>query len=299
MAQVITFAEYRPSPRYDEIPWTEARIEEGLTADGTWTQIDVATIDPVDTDPSQPAARNFTTELASDTLGLWYRLVFADASGDTLQPTTPIQNARVVPATQFATSSEFAARVGLTLTADEITRADTLLGLASELIQDETGQTISLVSDDVLTRPSDYGDRIRLPQRPVVSVASVEIDGVTIALDNAWYLEGDEIVRANWRQLSQRHFFAQNGVGWGGPLFTLEVTYTHGWATVPSVVKGVCLEMVARVWANPGAVQQENIAGVFTSYSLNKQPTGLLLSEAEKKTVNDVVRRTSGTIGLR
>jgi hypothetical protein len=55
--------------------------------------------------------------------------------------------------TQFATNGEFAARMGLTLNAAEQTRVDTLLALASGLIQQETGQKIAsafrfVVDDD-------------------------------------------------------------------------------------------------------------------------------------------------------
>lgn len=92
MAQVISFERFRPIARYDEIPWTLARIEEGATSDGPWTVIETITLDPVDADPSDPAYRNLTTELADDAFDLWYRITFIDGSGDESIPTTPIQN---------------------------------------------------------------------------------------------------------------------------------------------------------------------------------------------------------------
>ena len=46
---------------------------------------------PPDADPALPVARNFTTELGT-ALDYWYRIVFADATGDTCVPTTPVQN---------------------------------------------------------------------------------------------------------------------------------------------------------------------------------------------------------------
>lgn len=107
MAQVITFENYRPVARYDSLPWTEARIEEATTATGPWTQIDVISLIPVDPDPTDPAVRNFTTELASDTPNLWYRVVFADLTGDTLQATAAVQNTPTPP-TPYATVAELA-----------------------------------------------------------------------------------------------------------------------------------------------------------------------------------------------
>ena len=109
MAQVITFENYTPTPRYDSIAWTEARIYEAATADALdadWTLIDTIALSPVDADPSDPASRDLTTELASDTDELWYRIVFADSTGDTLTPTVPVQN--VPSPTPYATVDELA-----------------------------------------------------------------------------------------------------------------------------------------------------------------------------------------------
>jgi hypothetical protein len=109
MPQVITFENYRPTPRYDSIAWTEVRVYEAATADAAdvdWTLIDTITLTPVDADPSDPAARDITTEDASDTEELWYRLVFVDATGDTLAPTVPVQN--VDSPTAYATVDELA-----------------------------------------------------------------------------------------------------------------------------------------------------------------------------------------------
>lgn len=107
MAQVITFEDYTPPQRFDSLPWTQVRIEEAPLSTGTWATIDTLDLDPVDVDPSDPVARSFTTELASDTADLWYRVVFLDASLDESQPSTAIQNttAAVSP---YATVGELA-----------------------------------------------------------------------------------------------------------------------------------------------------------------------------------------------
>lgn len=91
MTQVVSLVDYLPSPRYDSLPWTEARIEEGTTATGPWALLETIALSPLDSDPANPAYRSFTTQLASDG-ELWYRIVFADADGDIGQPTYPVQN---------------------------------------------------------------------------------------------------------------------------------------------------------------------------------------------------------------
>jgi hypothetical protein len=109
MSQVVTFSNYAPTPRYDGDPWTKVLIQEATTADaddGDWTTIDTITLSPVDADPTDPAIRDFTTDQASDTAGLWYRLIFADADDDELLPTVPVQN--VAPITAYATVDELA-----------------------------------------------------------------------------------------------------------------------------------------------------------------------------------------------
>lgn len=107
MTQVLSLDEYRPSPRYDSLPWTEARIEEGTASVGPWSLIDTIALLPVDADPSNPAARSFTTQNASDG-ELWYRIIFADADGDIGQPTFPVQNL-LNPRPVYASVSELAA----------------------------------------------------------------------------------------------------------------------------------------------------------------------------------------------
>jgi hypothetical protein len=102
---VVSFEGYTPTARYDNTAWTEVRIEEATAAEGPWTLIDTISLSPVDADPANPATRSFTTENATAD-GLWYQLTFADATGDTLEPTFPVQNVASRP--PYATVDELA-----------------------------------------------------------------------------------------------------------------------------------------------------------------------------------------------
>lgn len=197
--------------------------------------------------------------------------------------------------TQFATADEFATRLGIDLTTNETNDANTLLTLASALIQEEAGQVIELVGEDTLTRPGSYAARIRLPERPVLSVTSVTLDGVAID-DDAWYLDGDEIVRTNLVGTVGQNRFGSFGLGWGAPSQELVIVYSHGYNPTPVAAKAVCLEMVARVWVNPGSV----LAEVYGSQQVTYQrSSGLLLTEDERRTIRDAYRRTAGSAALR
>lgn len=77
---VVTFIDYTPTPRFDDKPWTDARIEGADLLAGPWTEVETIPLDPVDTNPERPITRSFTTELAGDEL--WFRIVFVDEDGD-------------------------------------------------------------------------------------------------------------------------------------------------------------------------------------------------------------------------
>lgn len=108
MAQVITFEDYRPAPRYDGLAWTSAELYESATSsvDSAYTLLETFTLDPVDADPENPAFRDFTTELADDAMDLWYYFVFKDASGDESQATAPVQNTEADAFASYGSVSE-------------------------------------------------------------------------------------------------------------------------------------------------------------------------------------------------
>jgi hypothetical protein len=149
MSQVITFENYQPTPRYDGEAWEEVRIQEADAADAEnadWTTIETIALSPLDADPTEPASRDFTTSNASDTIGLWYRLIFVDGDGDELLPTVPVQN--VHPVSAYATVGELARILKIRNPSDEQRDAmeRVLLAAAGEI-----NSEIDLASDSGLT----------------------------------------------------------------------------------------------------------------------------------------------------
>lgn len=95
MPFVVSLIGYRPSPRYDEVAFTDVRFEEAPSQDGPWTAIDtqaLANVDPIPPagppNTEHPRTRNFTTAQAALPAG-WYRLVFLDSVGGE-QETEPV-----------------------------------------------------------------------------------------------------------------------------------------------------------------------------------------------------------------
>lgn len=298
MGQVVTFIDYKPPARFDDVPWTQAVIEEAATIEGSYTAIETVTFAVPDADPTDPSLRSFTTDQGTAE-NLWYRVYFLDDDGNASTTTAPAQNSEPDESAQFATPDDLAARLGITLTDDEEERAELLLTQASKLIQDATRQTIRLVTDDELVRPGSFGNRIRLPQRPVVEVTSISAslpggDPVDLT-ETSWYLDGDELVAVGFLGLSERSF-GISGRGWLAPTYTLTITYTHGYETVPDLAKQVCLEAVIRAWTNPGAVLAETYGSQQVQY---QRAPGMMLTDFERKQLNDRFGRQQGSVALR
>src|SRR5262245_10741374 len=114
VAEVVTFVGYRPPARFDSLPWTAVRIQESATSSGTFTQIDTKTLTPLDADPSVPQSRSLTTKDGTSP-AYSNRVEFADATGDTSQPTLPVQNlpGSVAAPHAYATVAELAALLNL------------------------------------------------------------------------------------------------------------------------------------------------------------------------------------------
>jgi len=92
MTVVVSLEDYRPAPRYDGTAWTDAQIQEGTAFDEqNWVTLETQPLSPVDSDPENPAYRNFTTVLGTAE-EMWYRIVFVDSTLATGLPTIPIQN---------------------------------------------------------------------------------------------------------------------------------------------------------------------------------------------------------------
>lgn len=145
MPEVVTFVNYQPPQRFDSLPWTHVRIEESATETGVYAQIDSIALSPLDVDPAAPAFRSFTTENGTS-LNYWYQVLFADADGDTSQPTIPVQNT----AGQSSFPSPYTTRAELqrvlgkqTATAAELAAMDRCLETAAAEIDWDVGYSAS------------------------------------------------------------------------------------------------------------------------------------------------------------
>jgi hypothetical protein len=127
-------------------------------------------------------------------------------------------------------------------------RAKLALESATAMIQEALDQRIVAVTGDVLTliaRPNQW--QVWLPERPVNTVTTVKVDGVTKTVDVDYYLDGPSVVAKN------QAFTASK---------TVEITYNHGYATIPQGVVRVCLALAAQLYENPAGLRQETVGSI-------------------------------------
>ena len=185
----------------------------------------------------------------------------------------------------FATAADLEDWLGVgTLDAS---RATVVLDAATGAIQGWTRQTISEVAGDAVELRGTWKPVLELPERPVTAVTSVSVDGVAQTVDDDYVVVRNELRRPEgWD--SQLRFSVFGPEGWGGPDVVVAVTYTHGFATVPDDVKGVCLQLAGRMYLNPEAAAMKVIDGHTFQYGLDF----LALTDGEKATLRKY-RRTS------
>jgi hypothetical protein len=193
------------------------------------------------------------------------------------------------------TVADFAARLGRTLTPAQEAQAQALLDDASSVVRAYIRQDITraTTTDTFTMRRADpllhrCGGIVTLPQRPVVDIDSVSVNG-TVTSD--WWQEGNDIlVRAwAWDQPPAAHRAPQ-----------VTVTYTHGWDPVPGDIQAIVIQAANRVMVNPSGLRSETVGGESVTYLVPNggEALGVLLSELEKRALR-AYRRSSGTVRLR
>jgi hypothetical protein len=153
--------------------------------------------------------------------------------------------------TAFSTNDDFAARFGEDLSDLEMTRVDALLARLRHHQGTPPARRFRW-SKTTRSAGGTRDDRILLPERPVVSVASVTLNGLALAAEGAWFLDGDEIVRRATNTFFEGTIFVEPlslpYIGFGWESETLKIVYTHGYAddAIPGTVKAICVEAAVR-----------------------------------------------------
>jgi len=138
----------------------------------------------------------------------------------------------------------------------DVYTATMLIEMATGLIQDVAGQRILQVTDTAVIDVMDWSVWLDLPQKPIVSVATILLDGTAIT---DWAIRGQRLFRR---------------VGWQTTWLLpaqAKVTYTHGLATGSQylqVARLMCLSLAQIGYGNPNpAVSSEAIDDYKVTYA--------------------------------
>lgn len=190
----------------------------------------------------------------------------------------------------LATVADLEARLGRSMDATELVRAEALLAGASARVRSYTGQQFeqSTTTDRVRVRSG----RLRLPQRPVTAVTALaDMNGNDITF--TWHAGNDILLGSSGYPV--RHPIDD---AWYRHHDWVDVTYTHGYAEIPDDVVEVVCQMVLRTFGvaadSMGVTQQS--AGPF-SYSVGAAASaGAVGMLADEKAALAPYRRAGGTI---
>jgi hypothetical protein len=168
-------------------------------------------------------------------------------------------------ASPWATPEEL--RNHLRLTAIDADSAASKIAEAEVVVRGALEQHIDQVAADVLGLVGNGRRVINLPEMPVTATASVTVDGVLLDA-------------ADWR-VNRYGILTRCGGVW--PLDAdIEVVYDHGYATVPQIVKQVCLQVAGRAYVHAStATAAESLGDRSVTY--DKDRTGEALTDYEER----------------
>ena len=143
--------------------------------------------------------------------------------------------------------------------------------LATGVVQDAIGQQIfrSQTTDRLPRHPIDPSVLV-LPQKPLDTAQTITCVGV----------ESGVTVTGNQYVIHGQRLVLKSGV-WDEQV---DVTYTHGFSTIPKVIKSVALACAARVVNNPSGIRSTSVGDVSVAYAGSDADltSGAYLTEHEK-----------------
>lgn len=138
---------------------------------------------------------------------------------------------------------------------------------ATAAIQNHCHQQLIVVANDVVTLRTRGQSLLILPEQPVTAVASIVENGVALVNDVDYNWGSDGIVErwnSAWR--------------WGATSpGSVVVTYSHGYATIPQIIREVCIRSASRAYQS--GLRAAALAGVpgvqseqLPDYTIQYQP---------------------------
>jgi hypothetical protein len=128
---------------------------------------------------------------------------------------------------------------------------------ASRRFRGAVGHVVDLVEDDEIVLDGNGRDSLLLPVWPTTAVASVALDGGELVegTDYAWSEAG--ILRRLGCQV------------WPDKLRCLEVTYSHGWAVIPTDISDAVIDQARTTYRVEPGIQSQAVGGQSVTFAAN------------------------------
>lgn len=189
--------------------------------------------------------------------------------------------------TTLATVAQFSRYLNRELAPSQQSQAELILAGATGVIQRYTGQHLLLVEDDEVTLRGNPTGELVLPQRPIVDVSEVSLDGNALVEDLDWTLIGDTLHRGGplWG-LDGDDGSVDSTLSWGSRRIRISVVYSHGYAagSVPDDLVVICCAAAARCVTNPTGATSVSIGQFSAGFGSFFTGSPMLLAE-EKRTL--------------
>lgn len=191
-------------------------------------------------------------------------------------------------------------RLGRELEPEEQRRAQAMLDDASAVVRAYTRRDFTMSTEAVRLRPR--GNKVVLPQRPVISVSAVStvvsfgVAEIVTPVPSWSFAGGAEV------------YFLENDFIFNGPTLDLtdqnlwvDVTYTHGYDEVPFDIMAVTSNLVVRNLSVPngGMIDLETVGPYTARYASFTSGGPLSLSGADRDVLNRYRVSTAYTMELR
>lgn len=130
------------------------------------------------------------------------------------------------------------------------------INAATAAIQNYCHQVLERVEDESITLDSSGATKIFLPELPVASVAEVIEDGETLTVDEDYKLGQHGILHRLSNDVA---------IPWAAGVQILEITYTHGYETMPTDVVDICTRAASRAYqAGLKAEDADGVPGIIS-----------------------------------
>ena len=123
----------------------------------------------------------------------------------------------------------------MTVPSEKMLSVERAIAEATAAIQNYTNQVLTYVEDDSIMLDSLGGNKLYLPQLPVISVSSVSVDELPLVTTGDYKLGQYGILYRVWNH-------------WTPGIQNITVVYTHGYAVMPDDIVSICARAAARIY---------------------------------------------------